>query len=81
MDDCDNCSETSGIPQCLDCVVGKFLNSTSCANCPANCDTCTNENTCTDCANLYYVNSTSGCSLCSVANPNWLTCDFNGSVP
>ena len=48
---CDTCSSTA----CTDCSVGYYIASTLCSACSSNCDECTDNTICTQCAATFFL--------------------------
>jgi hypothetical protein len=59
---CTVCSDLNPFI-CLSCGAYKYLSGKICQPCPANCITCTNSSTCTDCIAGYAVYSDGSCKL------------------
>ncbi|KAH0575850.1 Cysteine-rich membrane protein 2 [Spironucleus salmonicida] len=58
-----NCQECAG-NQCSKCVRNTFLSNNKCLDCPSNCDTCTDNNSCITCSEGYEKNQNTGiCEL------------------
>ncbi|KAH0576038.1 Cysteine-rich membrane protein 2 [Spironucleus salmonicida] len=58
-----NCQECAG-KQCSTCVRNTFLSNNKCIDCPSNCDTCADNNSCITCSEGYEKNPNTGiCEL------------------
>lgn len=56
------CNSTSETTACLDeCPTGHYSRRGWCHECADNCDSCTNGDTCKDCADFYRLNEDGGC--------------------
>lgn len=68
---------TTAATVCKSCIVGYYLNSSTCVTCDTNCTACLNATYCLTCkSNFLYLNGTClPCSNATVFNPFTLNCE------